>query len=51
MMKKAINMSSKEISKMTGKYVATPKMARSRIWTKLGVSNTQVDLVGFLSKF
>ena len=46
-----LNMSSKEISEITGQRVATLESARSRIRKKLDISKTQVDLVTFLSKF
>jgi len=46
-----LNMSTKEISEITGQRVATLEMARSRIRKKLGISKTQVDLVAFLAQF
>jgi len=46
-----LNMSSKEISEITGQRVATLEAARSRIRKKLDISKTNVDLVIFLSKY
>lgn len=46
-----LNLSSKEISEITGQRVATLESARSRIRKKLGISKTPVDLVTFLSKY
>ena len=46
-----LNMSTKEISEITGQRVATLEATRSRIRKKLGISNTQIDLVAFLSQF
>ncbi len=45
-----LNMSSKEISDITGQQIATLDHARSRIRKKLGISKTQIDLVTFLSQ-
>ena len=45
-----LNMSSKEISEITGQQVTTLDHARSRIRKKLGISKTQIDLVTFLSQ-
>jgi len=45
-----LNMSSKEISDITGQRIGTLEMARSRIRKKLGISKTQIDLITFLSK-
>ena len=45
-----LNMSSKEISEITGQQVATLEHARSRLRKKLGISKTQIDLVTFLSQ-
>ena len=45
-----LNMSSKEISEMTGQRVNTLEMARHRLRKKLGISNTQTNLVTFLSQ-
>lgn len=46
-----LNLSSKEISEITGQRVATLEAARSRIRKKLGISKTPVDLVTFLSSY
>ncbi len=46
-----LNMSTKEISKITGQLITTLEVTRSRIRKKLGISKTQVDLVVFLSQF
>ncbi len=46
-----LNLSSKEISEITGQRVATLEAARSRIRKKLGISKTPIDLVTFLSKY
>jgi hypothetical protein len=46
-----LNLSSKEISEITGQRVATLESTRSRIRKKLGISKTPVDLVTFLSKY
>jgi len=46
-----LNMSSKEISEITGQRVATLEAARSRIRKKLGITKTPVDLVTFLSRY
>lgn len=46
-----LNLSSKEISGVTGQRVATLEAARSRIRKKLGISKTPIDLVTFLSKY
>jgi len=45
-----LNMSSKEISEITGQQVTTLDHARSRIRKKLGISKTQIDLITFLSQ-
>lgn len=45
-----LNLSSKEISEMTGQRVNSIEMARHRLRKKLGISNTQVNLVTFLSQ-
>jgi len=44
-----LNMSSKEISEITGQRIGTLEMARSRLRKKFGISKTQIDLVTFLS--
>ena len=46
-----LNMSSKEISKLTGQSIPTIEMARVRLRKKLGISNKKVNLVAFLSRF
>jgi tetratricopeptide (TPR) repeat protein len=45
-----LNLSSKEISEMTGQRVNTIEMARHRLRKKLGISNTQANLIAFLSQ-
>ena len=45
-----LNMTSKEISEITGQRIGTLEMARSRIRKKLGISKTQIDLITFLAK-
>ena len=45
-----LNMSSKEISEITGQQIATLDHTRSRVRKKLGISKTQIDLVTFLSQ-
>jgi len=45
-----LNMSSKEISELTGQSVTSVDAARYRIRKKLGISNSQINLVTFLSK-
>lgn len=45
-----LNLSSKEISEMTGQRVNTIEMARHRLRKKLGISNTQTNLIAFLSQ-
>ena len=45
-----LNMSSKEISELTGLSVTSVDAARYRIRKKLGISNSQINLVTFLSK-
>lgn len=44
-----LNMSSKEISEITGQRIGTLEMARSRLRKKFGISKTQIDLITFLS--
>ncbi len=46
-----LNMSTKEISGITGQRVNTLEIARSRLRKKLGISNTQTNLITFLSQF
>jgi TusA-related sulfurtransferase len=45
-----LNMTSKEISELTGQRTGTLEIARSRLRKKLGITNTQVNLVTFLSQ-
>lgn len=45
-----LNMSSKEISELTGQRVDTLEIARWRLRKKLNLSNTKTNLVTFLSK-
>lgn len=45
-----LNLSSKEISKMTGQQITSLEIARHRLRKKLGISNTQTNLVSFLSQ-
>lgn len=43
-----LNMSTKEISDLTGQSVSAIEVARHRLRKKLGISNTKVNLVSFL---
>lgn len=45
-----LNMTSKEISELTGQRIATLEIARSRLRKKLGIANTDTNLVIFLSQ-
>jgi tetratricopeptide (TPR) repeat protein len=45
-----LNMSSKEISDLTGQRILTLDQARYRLRKKLGISNSEVNLVTFLSQ-
>ncbi len=45
-----LNMSTKEMADLTGQSLNAIEMARFRIRKKLGISNTNQNLVGFLSK-
>ena len=45
-----LNMSTKEISDLTGQSVSALEMARFRLRKKLGISSTDVNLVTFLSQ-
>jgi DNA-binding CsgD family transcriptional regulator len=45
-----LNLSNKEISELSGQRAATLEMARYRLRKKLGISNSQVSLVTFLSQ-
>ena len=46
-----LNMSTKEISKITGQSVSAIEMARVRLRKKLGISNKDINLVTFLSQY
>jgi len=46
-----LNMSSKDISELTGQKVESLEKARTRLRKKLDLTNTNVNLVTFLSKF
>ncbi|KAF5045247.1 Tetratricopeptide repeat protein [anaerobic digester metagenome] len=46
-----LNMSTKDISKLTGQRPQTIDHARYRLRRKMGLSNTETDLVTFLSQF
>lgn len=45
-----LNMTSKEISELTGQRTGTLEIARSRLRKKLGIANTHTNLVTFLSQ-
>lgn len=45
-----LNMTTKEISELTGQRVNTLEIARSRLRKKLGLSHTKTNLVSFLSQ-
>ncbi|PKP45628.1 MAG: hypothetical protein CVT94_17430 [Bacteroidetes bacterium HGW-Bacteroidetes-11] len=45
-----LNMSSKDISELTGQRILTIDHARYRLRKKLGISNVEVNLVAFLSQ-
>jgi len=45
-----LNMTTKEISELTGKSISTTEIARHRLRQKLGISNSEVNLVTFLSQ-
>lgn len=45
-----LNLSNKEISELSGQRAATLEMARYRLRKKLGISNSQVSLVTFLTQ-
>jgi len=45
-----LNMSTKEISELTGQQVSTLETARYRLRKKLGITNSSINLVTFLSK-
>jgi tetratricopeptide (TPR) repeat protein len=46
-----LNMSSKDISELTGQKVESLEKARTRLRKKLGLTNTDISLVTFLSQF
>lgn len=46
-----LNMSSKDISALTGQKVESLEKARTRLRKKLGLTNTNINLVSFLSQF
>jgi tetratricopeptide (TPR) repeat protein/DNA-binding CsgD family transcriptional regulator len=46
-----LNMSSKDIAELTGQRVSTLETARYRLRQKLGIVNSEVNLVTFLSSF
>ena len=46
-----MDMSSKEVSAITGQSVSSIEVARTRLRKKLGISNTQVGLSQFLSNY
>lgn len=46
-----LNMSSKDISALTGQKVESLEKARTRLRKKLGLTNTNINLVSFLSGF
>jgi tetratricopeptide (TPR) repeat protein len=45
-----LNLSTKDISELTGQRVATIEIARSRLRKKLGIAHSQITLVNFLSQ-
>jgi len=45
-----LNMTTKEISELTGQRTATIEIARTRLRKKLGITNTQANLVAFLTQ-
>ena len=45
-----LNMSTKEISDLTGQSISALEMARFRLRKKLGISSTDVNLAKFLSQ-
>lgn len=46
-----LNMSSKDIASLTGQRVSSRETARYRLRQKLGISNSEVNLITFLSQF
>lgn len=45
-----LNMTTKEISELTGQSVSTIEIARHRLRQKLGITNSEVNLIAFLSQ-
>ncbi len=45
-----LNMTTKEISELTGQRTSTIEMARTRLRKKLNITNTQTNLITFLTK-
>lgn len=45
-----LNMSNKEISELTGQSTKALEIARTRLRKKLGISNTKINLVSFISQ-
>ena len=45
-----LNMTTKEISDLTGQRIHTLEVERTRLRKKLGITNTKTNLVSFLSK-
>lgn len=45
-----LNMTTKEISEITGQRTSTIEMARTRLRKKLGITNTQTNLITFLTQ-
>lgn len=46
-----LNLSTKDISEITGQRTNTIEIARHRLRKKMGISNTQTNLVGYLAQF
>lgn len=46
-----LNLSSKQISELTGQQVSAIELGRIRLRKKLGIANTKINLVSFLSGF
>lgn len=46
-----LEMSSKEISRITGQSISALQVARTRLRKKLGISNKDINLISFLSQF
>ena len=45
-----LNLTTKEISELTGQSISTIEIARHRLRQKLGISNSEVNLITFLSQ-